>query len=177
MPAMQIAAVQVGGGTLGLCPLPGRGGDYAADFAALRAFDPAAVLSLVQVHEYARHGAPALTADLAAAGIAQIAFPIRDFGTPVRQTWPALSHSLHAFLTNGRRVLIHCLGGCGRSGTIALRLMIEFGEPPDTALLRLRQARPCAVETKAQLRWALGEPPQNSSKSRSRYPRSASERP
>ena len=39
---------------------------------------------------------------------------------------------------------------------IALRLMIDSDEAPDTALTRLRAARPCAVETKAQLRWATG---------------------
>ena len=45
------------------------------------------------------------------------------------------------------RVLIHCMGGCGRSGMAALRLMIEAGEAPGAALERLRAVRPCAVET------------------------------
>jgi hypothetical protein len=39
---------------------------------------------------------------------------------------------------------------------IALRLMVEDGEAPDAALARLRAARPCAVETNAQMRWATG---------------------
>jgi hypothetical protein len=34
--------------------------------------------------------------------------------------------------------------------------MIEAGEAPEPALTRLRDARPCAVETKAQMRWAFG---------------------
>ena len=37
----------------------------------------------------------------------------------------------------------------------ALRLMIEAGEKPDRALVRLRALRPCAVETEEQLYWAL----------------------
>jgi len=49
---------------------------------------------------------------------------------------------------------VHCRGGCGRSGMIALRLMIEIGEAADDALARLRAVRPCAVETPQQLRWA-----------------------
>ena len=58
-------------------------------------------------------------------------------------------------LRGGGRVLVHCRGGCGRSGMVALRLMIEAGEAPDEALSRLRSVRPCAVETKAQMGWAM----------------------
>jgi hypothetical protein len=36
----------------------------------------------------------------------------------------------------------------------ALRLMVEAGEPPDTALGRLRAVRPGAVETEDQMAWA-----------------------
>lgn len=154
MPAMQIATLPVGRGLLGLCPLPGRDGDFAADLAVLTAFGPDAVLSLVQIHEYARHGAPGLMAELARRKIAQIAFPIRDFGTPASALWPPVSQRLHDLLNAGNRIVIHCLGGCGRSGMIALRLMIESGEDPQAAVIRLRAARPCAVETTAQMRWA-----------------------
>lgn len=59
-----------------------------------------------------------------------------------------------ATLRNGGKVLAHCRGGCGRSGMAVLRLMVELGEAPDVALARLRDARPCAVETQAQLDWA-----------------------
>jgi protein-tyrosine phosphatase len=46
------------------------------------------------------------------------------------------------------------MGGCGRSGSVALRLMVETGEAAADAFIRLRAARPCAVETDAQYRWA-----------------------
>ncbi|MDG0986802.1 MAG: protein-tyrosine phosphatase family protein, partial [Paracoccaceae bacterium] len=54
----------------------------------------------------------------------------------------------------GSRILVHCRGGCGRTGMIVLRIMVEFGENPDKALQRLRRIRPCAVETKDQENWA-----------------------
>ena len=38
---------------------------------------------------------------------------------------------------------------------IALRLMIEAGEAAGPALKRLRALRPCAIETEAQMDWAL----------------------
>ena len=37
----------------------------------------------------------------------------------------------------------------------ALRLMVEAGEDGVAALARLREMRPCAVETEAQMAWAL----------------------
>ncbi len=149
-----IATLALGNGVLGLCALPGRGGDYPGDLAQLLAFAPDLVLSLVQIHEYPRHNAPTLPADLAAHGIPQIRFEIPDFGTPDSAIWQGLSPRLHDALAFGQRILIHCLGGCGRTGTLALRLMVEAGEDPAAALTRLRAARPCAVETAAQLRWA-----------------------
>ena len=60
-----------------------------------------------------------------------------------------------ALLAQGGRVLVHCFGGCGRSGMAALRLLVELGEDPDEALARIRAVRSCAVETEAQMAWAM----------------------
>ena len=37
---------------------------------------------------------------------------------------------------------------------VVLRLMVDSGEAAEAALDRLRAARPCAVETDAQMAWA-----------------------
>jgi protein-tyrosine phosphatase len=93
---------------------------------------------------------------MAAAGIGWVAFPVADYAVPPRGAdWDAVSARLRAVLAAGGRVLVHCRGGCGRSGMAALRLMVEGGEAPAAALARLRAVRPCAVETPAQMRWAL----------------------
>lgn len=138
--------------------MPGRTGDYAGDLAALLAWRPRTVVTLAAIGELSARGASSLPVDLRANGIEWLHLPIPDFGTPpraLRIRWPAISLQLRTTLP-GARVLIHCMGGCGRSGMIALRLMIDAGEAPEAALIRLRNARPCAVETKAQLRWAMG---------------------
>ena len=84
-------------------------------------------------------------------------FPIKDFDTVDQQReflWEPISKNMLQKVNNGDRILIHCRGGCGRSGMIVLRIMIEFGEDPEEALERLRKIRPCAVETEAQENWA-----------------------
>lgn len=156
---LTIAELPLAGGLMGLCPLPGRDGKYAGDLATVQGWRPDLVLSLTAEREAQRNGAPDLARDLAKSGIAHRCYPIADFGTPGREAralWPEVSSELHKALAGQGRVLIHCLGGCGRSGMIALRLMLEAGEEPEPALLRLRAVRPCAVETKAQMRWAVG---------------------
>lgn len=146
------ADLEVGAGRLSLSPLPGRGGDLAGDLAALAGWRPDLVVSLTETAEMARHGAAGLPAALAGRGIGWLHLPVADFGVP--QTALPLA-GLAARLAQGQRIALHCLGGCGRSGMLALRLMVLAGEAPETALARLRAARPCAVETAAQLAWAF----------------------
>lgn len=152
---MEIADIEIAGRLRGICPMPGRSGGYTGDLAALLAWSPRLVVTLAETGELAARGAAGLPADLAAAGVEWLHLPIPDFGTPpraLRQSWPALSTRLLA----SDRMVVHCMGGCGRSGMILLKLMIAAGEAPEAALARLRAARPCAVETKAQMRWAMG---------------------
>ncbi|MDN5788566.1 protein-tyrosine phosphatase family protein [Pseudorhodobacter sp.] len=145
--AFEIAEIAVGGGVLGLCALP-----QASDLTALQAWRADLVLTLVEGPELAMLS-PDLIDVFAAAGIAHCHFPIADYATP-RGDWRILALKLHARLATGSRIVIHCRGGCGRTGMIALRLMVEAGEEAEPAVARLRAARPCAVETEAQMDWA-----------------------
>ena len=157
MTGFVIHALHVGGGTLALAPLPGASGEYAADMAHLRDWKPAFVITLVTPEEIAECEAFTLGADLQEAGTRWISFPVQDFGTPGPDqcaAWRDASGMMRAALKGGGRVIVHCKGGRGRSGMAALRLMVETGEAPDTALGRLRTVRPGAVETEDQMAWA-----------------------
>ncbi|MCB1409535.1 MAG: protein phosphatase [Rhodobacteraceae bacterium] len=146
-----IASLPAGAGTLVLCPLPVT----AEARARIAALAPALVLSLTETAELRALGAADLPDWLAAHGIGWAHFPVPDFQTPPPGSdWPALSVRARAVLDSGGTLVVHCRGGCGRSGMIALRLLIEGGEAADPALSRLRQARPCAIETDAQHLWA-----------------------
>ncbi len=152
----QIADLPLEGGFLGLSPMPGRGGDYAADLGAILAWNPALVITLTTDIELEAVSAERLPEDLAAAGVRWRHVPVTDFGAPsaeVRALWPDVARAAHDALASGGKVLVHCYGGCGRSGMAALRLMTEAGEPAGEALERLRAVRPGAVETQAQRAW------------------------
>lgn len=153
----QIFEVPLKHGLLGISPMPGRGGRYDADLTAIFHWKPSLVLSMTPMSELVQARADSLRSDLKTAGIRWAHLPVPDFGAPPEETallWADASVHAHKALTDGGRVLAHCYGGCGRSGMALLRLMAEAGIEPDDALSLLRQARPCAVETDAQYRWA-----------------------
>lgn len=145
-----------GGGRLGIARLPGRTGQLAQDVEAIARWGARYVVSMTDPTEMAAHGASHLSQALAEHGIEHRAFPIPDYGVPAEndQRWKPLSKALQANLRSGGAVLLHCLGGKGRSGMVAARLISEQGTPPQQALAAVRKARPGAVETEAQEGWA-----------------------
>lgn len=144
------------GGRIAIARLPGRSGHLEEDVEAIAGLEPALVLSLTEREEATIYGAGALGALLEPRGIRHLWFPIRDFGAPEADDahWRMLAAELHGSLDRGEAILLHCLGGKGRSGMIAMRLMVERGLSPDDALRRVRLARPGAVETGEQEAWA-----------------------
>jgi protein-tyrosine phosphatase len=154
-----ISSLPLGAGHIGICPMPGRGGAYAQDLAALLHWAPKLVVTMTPSAELVAGGAASLPEDLARQGISWAHLPVTDFDVPGAETaalWPETRARVRAVLDRGARVLVHCMGGCGRSGMAILRLMVESGEDPPAALVRLRAVRPCAVETEPQHRWATG---------------------
>lgn len=157
MEGFVIHALPVAGGILAIAPMPGLRGDFAGDLAHIRDWKPALVVSMTVKAELDQCGAGDLGAHLQDSGTRWAHLPVADFSVPdpaMEEQWHAASKPALAALQGGGRVLIHCRGGCGRSGMAALRLMIEAGEEPQAALKRLRAVRPCAVETPEQLAWA-----------------------
>jgi protein-tyrosine phosphatase len=152
-----IYPVDVGNGVVALSPMPCRFGAYETDLPKVLSWAPDLVLTMTMQATLDRMGATEFGVDLKAADIAWRHLPIVDFEVPDAQVtalWDEVSVLCGQILARGGKILTHCSAGCGRSGMAALRLMIEAGEDPKDALIRLRAARPCAVETDAQFEWA-----------------------
>ncbi|MBO9474529.1 dual specificity protein phosphatase family protein [Shimia sp. R10_1] len=149
----------VSDGQLALSPAPGAARPLAEALEAISNWGAQHVVSLTEESEMMALGMQSLGDGLTRLGIHWIHVPIADFDIPnAAQTerWAVIEAQLLQALKAGERVLVHCRGGCGRSGMMVLKLMMAVGEAPEGALARLRAIRRCAVETDAQMSWATG---------------------
>ena len=161
------AVAASGGGLIGMTFCPGKvqshgysghwRRDLGLDLDRIRDWGAVAVVTLVEAAELDRYRVPQLGAEVRARGMEWHHLPIVDADiprAPFDVAWPEVGPLLRAHLAAGRRILLHCLGGLGRTGTVAARLLIEMGQAPDAAIRAVRQARPGALETHAQVAYA-----------------------
>jgi len=84
-------------------------------------------------------------------GIELIHSPIGDFRIPTPEQALMLSESIMKDVNGGKSILIHCMGGLGRSGTIAACALVHYGLKPDDAVKIVRTVRPGTLETDQQV--------------------------
>jgi protein-tyrosine phosphatase len=124
--------------------------DLAADLRALLAADVRRLILLVDETELERWGDPRIVERSQAAGIDVTHVPVADGDAPS----VAEMDRILAVLTDRRRsgnVAVACLGGVGRTGTVAACALVRAGLAPDAAIALVRQVRhPQAVETPQQ---------------------------
>lgn len=166
---LHFGIVPCGTGQLGLTICPGKQGDSVygepwardldTDIRAIVDWGAGPVVTLMEAHEFPMLGVPDLGDRLEGAGLDWFWLPIPDISTPTRDfetLWVHAGPVLRARLRAGERVVIHCRGGLGRTGLVAARLLIEFGTDPNDAIRIVRQARPGAIETRAQEQYVSG---------------------
>jgi ADP-ribosyl-[dinitrogen reductase] hydrolase len=152
-------------GAIGVSICPGHSGrpdigmrDVDADIMAAAAWGAEAVVTLMEPTEFGLLGVERLPNAIARAGLGWYHLPIRDGGVPdaaFEHNWRAHADELHERLVAGRRILVHCRGGLGRSGMVAARLLVEAGAEPRAAIERVRAARPGAIENSNQESYVL----------------------
>jgi len=85
-------------------------------------------------------------------GVEVLHSPVPDFKAPTLDQLLETLRWIEEMVREGKRVLIHCSGGMGRSGTVATAwLMYSRGLPLVEAIRRVRSLRPGAVETPDQV--------------------------
>lgn len=161
---IHIDAVQIPGtgGLIGMtfCPgkkCPGASGyhyrDLSVDLRAIRDWGAEVLVSLIEEHEYHQVGIADFEERMPG-GMVHLRLPIPDGAIPDEaweRRWRGGEGSLvRSVLARGGSVCIHCMGGLGRTGMVAARLLVEFGVPPDEAIAMVRSARPETIETREQ---------------------------
>ena len=89
--------------------------------------------------------------ELADAFAASLHLPVEDYSPPTTEQADAAIAFIDDQLSQGRVVVVHCHGGCGRTGTIlAVWLKRTEGLTAGDAIRRLRRLKGCFVETDGQ---------------------------
>ena len=148
------AGLGAGPGRVGLTVLPGRR-DWKRrlddDLASLREDRIGAVACLVPDAELERYGVAGLVGAYAQAGFDARHEPLLDQKAAGAEAMAALVAWIEARVAAGTSVLVHCVGGLGRSGMVAASWLRSRGASGDEALQIVRAARgPRAVETAIQ---------------------------
>jgi ADP-ribosyl-[dinitrogen reductase] hydrolase len=154
---------------VGLTFLPGKHGpsfrypgvvyrrDLGADLATLARGGTRNLLLLVEDAELERWGDPAIVERARAVGVAIERFPIPDMHPPASaESMDELLAWIDEVRSEGD-VAIACMGGVGRTGTIAACALVAAGWTAADAIAEVRRVRhPTAVETAEQERFVAG---------------------
>ena len=79
--------------------------------------------------------------------------PIEDFTAPSPAQYTALLNEIVPALEAGEHVLVHCMAGLGRAGTVAAALLVNSGMQADAAIELVRWVRPGAIQSDEQERF------------------------
>ncbi len=77
-------------------------------------------------------------------------FPVENFSAPPIELLAQIVDLINQKVEEGKKVLVHCLAGCGRTGTVLAAYFVSRGMHPDEAVEHLRSIRPCSIETQQQ---------------------------
>lgn len=171
---LQINAVRVpnADGVIGMTFCPGKvrkhsisGGDWArdlnTDLKVIETWGAMAIVTLMEAHEMASNKVKDLPQRIPA-HIRYFHLPMPDGGVPDaawEQQWVDAGAEIRLLLSQGEKVLIHCLGGLGRTGLVSAKLLVEFGLSPTDAILAVRAARPGTIENSRQEQYVKKQKP------------------
>ena len=151
-------------GRLGMTFLPGKNGaslrypgrvyrrDLVRDLDALRAAGVMRLVLLVEDEELARWGDPAIVERAAERGLPVDRHPFADGSAPASvEEMRGLLDAIGGARERGD-VAVACMGGVGRTGTVAACALVEAGWSAEEAIAEVRRVRhPTAVETDEQV--------------------------
>lgn len=149
-----LSSENIGNQSLALTILPGRkdhSRELTEDLHEIKKYGIEAIVVLITKDEMDSYGVPDLLKAYKEAGFDFLHQPIVDQKVPNKQDMATINQFIDRKLSLNKKVLIHCIGGLGRSGLVAACYLKHLGHSSDDAIRIVRKARSMrAIETKTQ---------------------------
>ncbi|UJF17149.1 cyclin-dependent kinase inhibitor 3 family protein [Vibrio sp. SS-MA-C1-2] len=114
------------------------------------------VITAINQQEMAKHQVETLGKEVKALGMQWIHLPIEDDCAPDEQfltQWLAVKDQVKADLAQGNQVVLHCLGGSGRTGLLAAHILLDHGWQLQNIIEQVQARRPGAFTKPVQLEY------------------------
>ncbi|TGL07307.1 isochorismatase family protein [Leptospira bouyouniensis] len=143
---------------IGLTILPGRkdrGRVLQDDLQTIKNEGITHILSLITEQEYIQYGVTDLKSEIPKLGLEQKQLSILDQKVPNLSQMKEIVEWMDSVFSKKQKILIHCVGGLGRSGTVACAYLIwKYKMDAESAIQKVRESRSeRAVESHEQIRF------------------------
>lgn len=140
---------------LGMTILPGRidrKRNLNQDLKEIKENGFSGVVTLITNQELAEYGVPDLVSQYKELGLDVCHISVPDQGIPTKEEMNRVCNWIDHEIADDKKVLLHCVGGLGRTGTVAACYLKQFkGFDTQEAIQLVRSSRsPRAIETKVQ---------------------------
>ena len=122
-------------------------GEQALLPATLASLEQAGLRAVVSLTER-----PLSKANLAEFAMQYLHEPVPDFSAPTMEQITRVLAFIQEAESRGDGVLVHCMGGIGRTGTVLACYLVSQGSTPDQAIAEIRRLRPGSIEVPEQER-------------------------
>jgi protein-tyrosine phosphatase len=144
-------------GSIGMCMCPGRNNhkkwsrDFATDLKVLISNNVELVVNLMTSEEIKKMGLSDVSERLQSVGIEWLHYPISDKWIPgSNDDFLNLTQILVEKIKLGKRIVVHCNGGKGRTGLTVVACLIKLGVTQLEAITKIRNVRPGMLQNPAQ---------------------------